>query len=206
MLQPNYPIETERLLLRPLTADDLDAFHAIHAFADVVRYLYFDSPSLEVARGMLEKRARHFEILREGDKLLLALELRSGGGMIGDVSLTWVSAEHKQGEIGFALHPDQQGKGLAREAAEAMLRLGFEDLGLHRILGRLDARNAASAKVLERLGMRREAHILENEFVKGEWTDELLYAVLAREWAARGTMKAGVTAPTAPSPRLPESP
>jgi RimJ/RimL family protein N-acetyltransferase len=67
-----------------------------------------------------------------------------------------------------------------------MLRLGFEDLGLHRILGRLDARNTASAKLLERLGMRREAHIVENEFVKGEWTDELLYGLLAREWAARG--------------------
>jgi RimJ/RimL family protein N-acetyltransferase len=66
-----------------------------------------------------------------------------------------------------------------------MLHLGFVDLGLHRILGRLDARNAASANVLERLGMRREAHILENEFVKGEWTDELLYAMLAREWIAR---------------------
>jgi len=186
MLRPNYPIETERLLLRPLRTDDLEAFHAIHAFADVVRYLYFDSPTLDVARGMLKKRACHVEIQREGDKLLLALELRGGGGeMIGDVSLTWLSEEHKQGEIGFALHPDQQGRGLAREAAEAMLHLGFVDLGLHRILGRLDARNAASANVLERLGMRREAHILENEFVKGEWTDELLYAMLAREWIAR---------------------
>src|SRR5690349_19569807 len=117
---------------------------------------------------------------------MLALGLR-GGAVIGDVSLTWVSEAHKQGEIGFALHPDYQGKGLAREAAEVMLRLGFEDLGLHRILGRLDARNAASAKLLERLGMRREAHIVENEFVKGEWTDELVYGLLAREWAARGT-------------------
>lgn len=188
MLQPHYPIETERLLLRPFRADDVEAFHAIHAYPEVVRYLYFDSPTREIARTMLEKRVRHVEIVREGDKLLLALEL--GGAVIGDVSLTLLSAEHKQGEIGFALHPDYQGKGLAREAAEAMLRLGFEDLGLHRIFGRLDARNAASAKLLERLGMRREGHILENEFVKGEWTDELLYAVLAREWAARRTTKA----------------
>jgi len=188
MLRPNYPIETERLLLRPYRADDLDAFCAIHAYPDVVRYLYFDSPTREAARVMLEKHARRVEILREGDKLLLALELRDGA-VIGDVSLTWLSEAHKQGELGFVLHPDHQGKGLAREAAEAMLHLGFEDLGLHRILGRLDARNAASAKLLERLGMRREAHILENEFVKGEWTDELLYAVLAREWAARGTGK-----------------
>jgi RimJ/RimL family protein N-acetyltransferase len=186
MLRPNFPIETERLLLRPYRADDLDAFCAIHAYPEVVRYLYFDSPDHEAARSMLEKHARRSEILREGDKLLLALE-RRGGGVIGDVSLTWLSEVHRQGEIGFVLHPDHQGQGLGREAAEAMLRLGFEGLRLHRILGRLDARNLASAKLLERLGMRREAHIVENEFVKGEWTDELLYALLAREWAARGT-------------------
>jgi RimJ/RimL family protein N-acetyltransferase len=185
MLRPSFPIKTERLLLRPYRAEDLDAFCAVHAFPDVVRYLYFDSPTRETARGMLEKHAQRVEIQREGDKLMLALELL-GGAVIGDVSLTWLSEAHRQGEIGFVLHPDHQGKGLAWEAAEAMLRLGSEDLGLHRILGRLDARNAASAKLLERLGMRREAHVVENEFVKGEWTDELLYGLLAREWAARG--------------------
>ena len=63
-----------------------------------------------------------------------------------------------------------------------MLRLGFEELDLHRIVGRLDARNTASARVLERLGMRLEAHLRENEFVKGEWVSELIYAVLAGEW------------------------
>jgi RimJ/RimL family protein N-acetyltransferase len=65
-----------------------------------------------------------------------------------------------------------------------MLRLGFEELGLHRIMGRIDARNEPSARVLERLGMRREAHMLENEFVKGEWTDEVVYALLEHEWRA----------------------
>jgi RimJ/RimL family protein N-acetyltransferase len=190
MLRPKFPIETERLLLRPFRAEDLDAFCAIHADPEVVRYLYFDPPTREAARIMLEKRARQAEILRAGDKLMLALELR-GGMVIGDVFLTWLSETHKQGEIGFVLHAQHQGKGLAREAAEAMLRLGFEALGLHRIEAHLDARNAASAKLLERLGMRREGTIVENEFVKGEWTDELLYAVLAREWAARRTGKVG---------------
>jgi len=190
MLRPTYPIETERLLLRPFRAEDIDAFCAIHGNPEVVRYLYFDCPTREAARSMLEKRTRQVEILREGDKLMLALELR-GGAVIGDVFLTWLSEQHKQGEIGFVLHPDYQGKGLAREAAEAMLRLGFETLGLHRIEGHLDARNAASANLLERLGMRREGYIVENEFVKGEWTDELLYAVLAREWSARSTTQAG---------------
>ena len=66
-----------------------------------------------------------------------------------------------------------------------MLSLGFEELGLHRIVGECDARNSASARVLERLGMRREAHLVENEFVKGEWASALIYATLDREWRAR---------------------
>ena len=64
-----------------------------------------------------------------------------------------------------------------------MLAFGFETLGLHRVIGRLDARNVASARVLEKLGMRREAELVENEWIKGEWQSELVYAVLAHEWA-----------------------
>jgi RimJ/RimL family protein N-acetyltransferase len=69
--------------------------------------------------------------------------------------------------------------------ARLLLRLGFEDLGLHRIAARCDARNTASARVMERAGLRREAHLVQSEFVKGEWTDELIYAILRSEWAAR---------------------
>jgi RimJ/RimL family protein N-acetyltransferase len=65
-----------------------------------------------------------------------------------------------------------------------MLRLGFAGLGLHRIIGRCDARNDASARLMERLGMRREAHFRENEIFKGAWGDEYVYAILAAEWAA----------------------
>jgi RimJ/RimL family protein N-acetyltransferase len=94
----------------------------------------------------------------------------------------WRSAEHRQGEVGYILHPAHERRGYATEGARAMLALGFDGLGLHRIYGRIDARNAASARVLERLGMRREAHLVENEWVKGEWQSELVYAILAREW------------------------
>jgi len=66
-----------------------------------------------------------------------------------------------------------------------LLRIAFDDLGLHRVFGSVEARNAASARVLGKLGMRREAHFVENEFVKGEWQSELVYAILANEWRAR---------------------
>jgi RimJ/RimL family protein N-acetyltransferase len=66
-----------------------------------------------------------------------------------------------------------------------LLRLAFEDLGLHRVAARCDVRNTASARVMKRAGLRREAHLVQNEFVKGEWTDELIHAILRSEWAAR---------------------
>jgi len=89
---------------------------------------------------------------------------------------------HRQGEVGFLFHPQQQGRGYATEAGEALLGLAFDTYALHRVVGRLEPRNVASARVLERLGMRRKAHLLENEWVKGEWQSELVYALLDREW------------------------
>ena len=83
------------------------------------------------------------------------------------------------------LHPDHHGRGYAAEGAAAMLRRGFERLGLHRIIGRCDGRNTASARGMAKLGMRREAWLRQNEMVKGEWTDEVVYAMLARDWASR---------------------
>jgi RimJ/RimL family protein N-acetyltransferase len=117
--------------------------------------------------------------------LVLGMVWREVGKVIGQVALQWVSSEHRTGEIGFIVNPAYQGRGLAIEAAEVMLGLGFNGLGLHRIVGRCDGRNQSSARLMERLGMRQEAHLVENEYVKGEWTDELIYAMLDREWTRR---------------------
>ena len=182
MLRPMYPIETTRLLLRPFTLDDLNALHAIQSRPDVTRYLYWEPRSRDEVYEALAARARRTTIEAADDILVLAVERRDSGAVIGDVNLHWLSEEHQQGEIGFVFHPAHHGQGYGREAAVEMLRLGFEGLGLHRIIGRCDGRNEASARLMERLGMRREAHLRENEFVKGEWCDELVYAMLAAEW------------------------
>jgi RimJ/RimL family protein N-acetyltransferase len=114
----------------------------------------------------------------------MGVVLRESGELIGDVVLMWHSAEHRSGEIGYIFSPAHAGHGYATEATRVLLRLGFEDLHLHRIVARLDARNDASAAVARRLGMRLEAHLVQNEWFKGEWTDELDFAILAAEWAA----------------------
>ena len=104
------------------------------------------------------------------------------GELVGDVDLLWVSVRHRSGELGFIVHPRAPGQRLRDRGREAAARLGLRDLALHRVIGRTEARNTGSARVLEKLGMRREAHLVENEWVKGEWQSELVYAILDREW------------------------
>jgi RimJ/RimL family protein N-acetyltransferase len=179
------PIQTQRLRLRPFAAGDFDALLAYQSRDDVTRYLYWGARSREEVREALELKMAATAIRAEGDFLALAAESASTGEIVGDVVLGLVSEEHRTGEIGFIVHPDHHGHGYATEAAEPLLRIAFEQLGLHRVIGNVEARNVASARVLEKLGMRREAHLVENEFVKGEWQSELVFAILDREWAAR---------------------
>jgi RimJ/RimL family protein N-acetyltransferase len=181
---PDLPIETERLLLRSYEDGDFDALHAIESRADVSRYLYSEARGPDEVRAILRRKLGETALRDEGDTLSLACVRRDTGELIGGTILHWSSREHALGEIGFVFHPDHHGQGFATEAARPLLDFGFGACGLHRIVGRLEARNAPSARVLEKLGMRREALLVENEWVKGEWQSELDYAILDREWRA----------------------
>lgn len=187
MLTPALPIRTDRLVLRRFEITDEDDWYAIRSRDDVARYLYGEALTREGAHAEIERK-RDLVILREeGDVLSLAVVEPNVSRVIGEVILRWRSRVHQQGEIGFVFHPDFGGKGYATEAAAAMLDLGFDGLGLHRIFGSCDARNRASAALMERLGMRREAHFIHNEIFKGEWGEEFYFAILRDEWSARRT-------------------
>jgi RimJ/RimL family protein N-acetyltransferase len=174
--EPRLPIETARLRLRRLVPDDLAALHAIHSREDVTRWLYWGPRDEDDVRAALEGH-----IARPSDEgVVLAIDL--GGELIGTANVA--VGEHRQGELGFMLHPDHQGHGYATEAAEAIVELAFGTYRLHRVCGRVEPRNTASVRVLERLSMRKEAHLVENGWVKGEWQSEAVYAILAREWHA----------------------
>jgi RimJ/RimL family protein N-acetyltransferase len=152
----------------------------------VVRYLYHDVRALDEVRAALARKIAAVWIAGEGDGLGVAGVLRDTGELVVDLSLWCVSEGHSQGELGFVVHPAHQGRGYATEASRPLLDFAFGAAGLHRVVGRTEARNIASARVLEKLGMRREAHLIENEWVKGEWQSELVYAMLAEEWEKSG--------------------
>lgn len=187
MYSPVWPMHTERLFLRPFEDGDLQPLHVMQSNEEVVRYLYQDVRSLDAVRTALTRKIGSVSVAGEGDGLNAAVILRETGELVADVSLRLVSEGHQQGELGFVVHPAHQGKGYATEASQPMLAFAFNTLGLHRVIGRTEARNAGSARVLEKLGMHREAHFVENEWVKGEWQSEFVYALLAGEWAARTT-------------------
>lgn len=182
MIAPAWPLETERLVLRPWRDDDLEALHEIYGDERVVRWLYHDARTRDETRELLAGKIAGAALHAEGDWLSAAVTTRAAGLVVGDVALNWVSETHRQGELGFSFRLSEQGKGYATEASRPLLAFGFEKLGLHRVVGRLEPRNVGSARVLEKLGMRLEAHLVENEWVKGEWQSELVYALLARDW------------------------
>ena len=179
---PDYPIVTERLRLRPFSRGDVDAVFAYRSRADVAEYL-FDAPmNHEECAEAVRLRTAQVAFTGEGDKIVLAVERVDDARLIGEVSLIWRSVTDQQAEVGYIFHPDAHGQGYASEAGRALLAFGFEVMALHRIYARCDARNGASARVMKRLGMTEEAHFREHMQVKGRWDEELICAILDREW------------------------
>ncbi len=179
---PDYPVETARLLLRPFRRGDVDAVYSYRSRPDVAQYLFDDGMTHEQCAEAVRARIGQVAFSEEGDKILLAVERKDDGRLVGEVSLIWRSVANRQAEVGYILHPDAHGQGLATEAARALLAFGFEVAGLHRVYARCDARNRASAGVMARLGMRQEAHFREHVQVKGRWDEEIVCAILESEW------------------------
>jgi RimJ/RimL family protein N-acetyltransferase len=179
------PIETDRLTLRRYVENDYDDLLKLQSNPDVTRFLLYDVRTPEQVKEALTGRLTDVPMDTDGQALTVAVVLRDTGQHLGEVTLFMNSVEHRTGEIGYVFHPESHGHGYAAEASVELLRLGFEELGLHRIIARLDARNTGSVKLLERLGLRQEAHFVQNEYLKGEWTDELVFAMLYSEWDKR---------------------
>lgn len=189
MTMPDFPIETERLTLRGFQKSDLDAVMSYHALPEVQRYLDWKARDRVEVKAALDAMCAQQRLNRPGDVLTLAVVRKADELLIGQVSLRWTDATAGQAELRFILSPAQRGQGYAREAVRAMLDLGFEELGLHRIFARCSGRNQSSAKLLKELGMRLEAHFREHALFQGEWDEELHFAVLDREWLRSSKVK-----------------
>lgn len=179
------PIVTPRLTVRSFAEPDHADLLAYRSLPEVAQYLYRPPlDSTDVAE--LIKRSRTTGALNhDGDSHTLAVTNTASGVLVGDVMLRLASVHGRQIEIGWALSPAHTGRGYATEAAQALLVRAFE-LGAHRVFARLDTDNLASVRVCERLGMRREAHLIENDLrTDGAWGSEFVYGALPHDLERR---------------------
>ena len=177
------PLHTARLTLRLLETRDVDDVLAWMGDPAVTRYQLYEPRDREQVQAHLAKASIARSLAAPGDWTEFGLELQ--GRIIGIIFFKLESVDDLTGEIGWALTKRYQGHGYAFEAATAILDLAFGPMKLRRVTAELDPRNDASVALCLRLGMRQEAHFVENLRFKGEWADTGIYAILDREWAAR---------------------
>jgi aminoglycoside 6'-N-acetyltransferase len=170
-----------RVLVRRFRPEDVAEFVAYRSDAEVARYQSWDAPypPEQGERFVAQMMTAHPDT--PGEWFQFAVALRATGQLIGDCAAMTRADDPGQCEIGFTIAPRYQGRGYATEAVRLLVGYLFVR-GKHRVTACCDARNAASAAVLERLAMRREGHLRQSTWAKGEWTDDLLYALLREEW------------------------
>ncbi len=193
-MQPTFKplyLEAPRLVLRHFRTDDALSLHRYRNDPEVARYQGWTPPDEAEARAFVAQESRQPPAV-PNQWLQLALELRdaehmveSVGGHVGDVAFKTDGAG--TAEFGYSLSRVVQGRGYMTEAVERLLEYLFTELKLHRVVAHADVRNEASVRLLERVGCRREGHFVESHYLRGEWTSEYAYALLAREWRARAT-------------------
>lgn len=178
--------ETDRLILRPLQHIDLRLFVQYRSDPEIAKFQYWDIPYTEEKAAKLIEEMNRIQPGTQGEWYQIAIELKTIHQLIGDCAFCILAEDSQQAEIGFTLARQYQGKGYATEAMKRLLDYLFGEMNLHRVRAICHVDNLASAKLLQRLGMRREAHFVENIWFKGEWISEYWYGILQREWTAIG--------------------
>jgi aminoglycoside 6'-N-acetyltransferase len=175
-------LRSARLRLRPLEAADADRIAAYRSDAEVARYQSWDAPFSRAHAHALIASMSDADPRAPG-WFQWAVELLDRPGIVGDLGVR-LHSDRRQATIGYTIAAGEQRRGYGSEAVSRMLDHLFAERGLHRVAAECDARNEGSVRLLEAVGFRREGHLVASSLHGGEWCDEYLYGLLAREWPA----------------------
>ncbi|MEX1826448.1 GNAT family N-acetyltransferase [Luteibacter sp. CQ10] len=179
-------LTTTRLRLDRLVPADAPGLFAYRGDDAVARYQGWRPVDEAEAARFIDEQSR-LAFHTPDSWAQLAIRDRSTGELLGDLGVHFPADKQSPIEFGISLRPDRRGKGYAREAMSTVLDLAFNEWGYRRTVGSVDPRNVASIALLESLGYRREAHHVEAYFFRGEWVDDVIYAMLDREWRSTAT-------------------
>lgn len=174
-------ILTERLFIRPVNSEDKPSIYKYRSDSDTNKYLSSAILSMADMDDFFEKISNQINV--PGTWFQFAIIKLDSSIIIGDIGVHFLeTSDNRQVEIGYTLDKDFRGKGYAIEALSRIIDYLFTQLNKHRIIASIDPGNINSIKLIERLGFRKEAHFVENLFLQGKWVDDIIYAMLAREW------------------------
>ncbi len=174
-------LETERLILRDIEEDDWASVQRYASIPIVCRFMAW-GPNTEQDSKDFATRAQASRGQDPQKEVHLGIIRKDTGEFIGSCGISRRDGRMHEAEIGYCLHPDSWNHGLMTEAAGALVGFGFTGWKVHRIFARIDPENFGSIRVAEKCGMRREGHLLKTDWIKGEWRDMLIYAILDEEW------------------------
>ena len=174
-------LTTDRLILREFVEEDWQAVLVYQQNPRYFRYYAQDAQTEQGAREFI-KMFLDQQAGKPRTKFQLAVTHKENGQLIGNCGIRLKTLDAIEGDIGYELNPEYWGHGYASEAAKAIVHYGFTELHLHRIWSWCIADNVGSYRVMEKVGMRREGHLRQNEFYKGRYWDTLIYAILENEW------------------------
>ncbi len=177
------PIACGPITLRQVQEQDIDDLKEYYTDPKVARFQFWGPMNDDQVHQLVTSQST----IQPGDPgvpFMLVAVLNSERRVIGDCSLTITNPDNRQADLGYVFNPQYHGRGLATAAVRGLLGFGFQQLNLHRIVATTDVRNERSWRLLERVGMRREARFVHNSFIKGEWVDDFVYAMLDNEWIA----------------------
>ncbi len=178
--------ETPRLILREFNKDDWEEIHPYSVDEEVTRFMPWGPNTEDDTIAFVERALKEKDKNPRKEYHFVVIE-KSSGCLIGAVEIAVGGYKDLNGMLGYCYSRKSWERGIGTEAAGVLIKYGFESLGLHRIWADCDALNYGSQRVLEKNGMRREGLFKKKSFIKGEWRDDLHYAILREEWEARRT-------------------
>ncbi|MBR8535187.1 GNAT family N-acetyltransferase [Carboxylicivirga sediminis] len=173
-------LKTERLIIRPIEANDASALFKYRSDKEANKYQGWIPETIKDAEAFISKVAKQPNVPETWFQLVLIEPATQQ--IIGDIGLHFLDSDNLQVELGCTLDKEYQGNGFATEALETMIDYLFNHLSKHRIITSIDPFNSSSIKLVERLGFRKEAHFVQSLLINGQWVDDLVYAVLKKDW------------------------
>ena len=175
-------ISTPRLYMKTLELHDLDSLLEYHSDSEVVKFIPWPLRDRDMVEEALAKYMKFSALEKEGDYLMLGLYRVEDDQLVGQMNAMFRSNKDQLAEFGYVLNPRFSRNGYASEAASALITELFKSGMFHRVIARMDARNERSAALCKRIGLRLEAHHLQDDWFKNEWTDTYIFSILKEEW------------------------